>query len=73
MNSKHFYGQTFFQNHSSIIHKYYKDNISRYILTDPWFDSPAFGSWLPSFPPSLNKEHIIALAMDGRLDVLISQ
>jgi len=66
------YGKTFFQNHSSIVHKYYDKGQVKYVMTDPWFDKPAFGSWLPSIPPAIGKERILALAYEERLSIVIS-
>jgi hypothetical protein len=66
------YGKTFFQNHASIIHKYYDGKIAKYLITDPWVNSPAFGSWLPSFPPVISNDRLLSLALDKRLIILIS-
>lgn len=66
------HGETCFQGHSSVIHKYYDNNEAHYLLLDPWFDKPAFGSWLPSFVPAVSKEKLLTLAADKRLTVLIS-
>jgi hypothetical protein len=42
----------------------------RYLLTDPWHQKPAFGSWLPTFPSFLHPAYLAALG--ARLTVLIS-
>ena len=34
-----------FLNHSSVIIRYEGE----YLICDPWFEKPAFGSWLPTF------------------------
>ena len=55
-----------FQNHSSLLLQY-RD---RYLLTDPWYNQPAFGSWLPSFAPYIHPTYIAALG--DKLSILIS-
>lgn len=55
-----------FQNHSSILLQYG----DRYLLTDPWYNKPAFGSWLPSFPPYIHPTYLAALG--ERLTILVS-
>ena len=35
------------------------------ILTDPWYDKPAFGSWLPTPPMSIHPVYILTLAKDN--------
>jgi len=55
-----------FQNHSSLL-LHYGD---RYLLTDPWYNQPAFGSWLPSIAPYIHPTYLAALG--ERLTILIS-
>jgi len=55
-----------FQNHSSLL-LHYGD---RYLLTDPWYNQPAFGSWLPSLAPYIHPTYLAALG--ERLTILIS-
>lgn len=55
-----------FQNHSSLLIHY----ADKYLLTDPWYDQPAFGSWLPSLPPYLHPSYLAALG--DKLTILIS-
>lgn len=45
-------------NHSSVLIKE-KDC---FILTDPWFERPAFGSWLPVPPTSVHPSYLVALS-----------
>jgi L-ascorbate metabolism protein UlaG (beta-lactamase superfamily) len=66
------YGETCFQGHASVIHKYYNNNQAHFLLLDPWFDMPAFGSWLPSFVPAVSKEKLLTLAVDKKLTVIVS-
>jgi len=35
---------------------------SEFILTDPWFEKPAFGSWLPVPPMSIHPAYLTSLA-----------
>ena len=55
-----------FQNHSSLL----IENKGKYLLTDPWVDQPAFGSWLPSFPPYIHPSYLASL--ENNLTILIS-
>lgn len=55
-----------FQNHSSLL-LHYGD---RYLLTDPWYNQVAFGSWLPSLAPYIHPTYLAALG--ERLTILIS-
>ena len=55
-----------FQNHSSIL----LQHDDKYLLTDPWYDAPAFGSWLPSLPPYIHPVYFASL--EDRLSILIS-
>ena len=55
-----------FQNHSSLLIQV----DDRYLLTDPWYNQPAFGSWLPSFAPYIHPSYLAALG--EKLTILIS-
>ena len=55
-----------FLNHSSIIVRYKEE----YILCDPWFEKPAFGSWLPTFGMFVHPMYIASL--EDKLKILIS-
>ncbi|MBT3549138.1 MAG: MBL fold metallo-hydrolase [Gammaproteobacteria bacterium] len=55
-----------FQNHSSLLIQVGE----RYLLTDPWFNQPAFGSWLPTFAPYIHPTYLAALG--DKLNILIS-
>lgn len=55
-----------FQNHASLLIE--KDG--HYLLTDPWFEKPAFGSWLPTFPAFIQPSYLAALG--DKLSILIS-
>ena len=55
-----------FVNHASVLVR----NGSHYLLTDPWHQRPAFGSWLPSLPQYMHPAYFAALG--DRLAVLIS-
>ena len=55
-----------FQNHSSLLIQYG----DRYLLTDPWYDRPAFGSWLPSLAPYIHPTYLAGLG--ERLSILVS-
>lgn len=55
-----------FQNHSSLLIQ----NSDKYLLTDPWYNKPAFGSWLPSMPPYIHPSYLAALG--DKLTVLVS-
>jgi hypothetical protein len=41
-----------------------------FLLTDPWFEKPAFGSWLPTFPMFVHPAYLAALK--DKLSILIS-
>ena len=45
-------------NHSSVLIQ----EGSNFILTDPWFEKPAFGSWFPVPPTSIHPVYLVALA-----------
>jgi hypothetical protein len=55
-----------FINHSSVLIR----RSGQYLLTDPWYQRPAFGSWLPSLPQYMHPAYLAALG--ERLSVLIS-
>lgn len=55
-----------FQNHSSLLIQY----ADRYLLTDPWYNKPAFGSWLPSMAPYVHPSYLAALG--DKLTILVS-
>ena len=42
----------------------------QYLLTDPWYNQPAFGSWLPSLAPYIHPTYLAALGK--RISILIS-
>ncbi|WP_038015084.1 MBL fold metallo-hydrolase, partial [Terasakiella pusilla] len=42
----------------------------RYVLTDPWYNKPAFGSWLPSLAPYIHPSYLAALG--DKLTILVS-
>ena len=45
-------------NHSSVLIQ----EGDKFVLTDPWFEKPAFGSWLPVPPTSVHPAYLSALA-----------
>ena len=47
-----------FLNHSSVL----LQRGDNFILTDPWYDKPAFGSWLSVPPPIYHPAYFIAMA-----------
>ena len=56
-------------NHSSVL---IQDGDS-FILTDPWYARPAFGSWLPTPPMSVHPVYLVALAKNNtNFNILIS-
>ncbi|MHC8509694.1 MAG: MBL fold metallo-hydrolase [Rhodospirillales bacterium] len=55
-----------FQNHASLL----LEHKGRYLLTDPWFDAPAFGSWMPAFQPYIHPAYMASLG--DKLTVLVS-
>lgn len=57
--------QVLFINHASLL----IEHEGQYLLTDPWNERPAFGSWLPSHPPAV---HPVYLASLENLSILIS-
>ena len=58
--------KVFFQNHSSLLIQHE----DRYLLTDPWYNKPAFGSWLPSMAPYVHPSYLAALG--DKLTILVS-
>jgi hypothetical protein len=55
-----------FINHASVLIRYENS----FLLTDPWFEKPAFGSWLPTFPMFVHPAYLAALK--DKLSLLIS-
>jgi hypothetical protein len=55
-----------FVNHASVLIK----KGDRYLLTDPWHQRPAFGSWLPTFQQYVHPTYLAALG--DKLTILIS-
>ena len=55
-----------FINHASVLIEYQ----DKFLLTDPWFEKPAFGSWLPTFPMFVHPAYLAALG--DKLSILIS-
>jgi len=55
-----------FINHASVLIRYE----DAFLLTDPWFERPAFGSWLPTFPMFVHPAYLAALG--EKLSILIS-
>lgn len=47
-----------FINHSSVL---IQDG-ENFILTDPWYEKPAFGSWLPVPPTSIHPAYLLSLS-----------
>jgi len=46
---------------------------SSFILTDPWFEKPAFGSWLPTPPTSIHPVYLLALAnSNSNFNIVVS-
>ena len=45
-------------NHSSVLIQ----EGNEFVLTDPWFESPAFGSWFPVPPTSIPPAYLVALS-----------
>ena len=56
-----------FINHSSIL----VDAGETIILTDPWFDKPAFGSWLPSPPSLFHPVYLLSLAESNKQNFIL--
>lgn len=57
-----------FVSHASVLIRHGDD----FLLTDPWYLSPAFTSWTPCPPPSVNPEIIEALSRTGKLALVLS-
>ncbi len=56
-------------NHSSVLIQ----EGNNFILTDPWFEKPAFGSWFPVPPTSVHPVYLFALAKsDANFAIAIS-
>jgi L-ascorbate metabolism protein UlaG (beta-lactamase superfamily) len=55
-----------FVNHASILIK----PGARYMLTDPWHQKPAFGSWLPTLPQYIHPAYMASLGR--KFAILIS-
>lgn len=55
-----------FINHASFVLQY----DGHYLYCDPWHESPAFGSWLPTLPMYCHPAYLAALK--GRVSLLIS-
>ena len=56
-------------NHASVLIQE-DDN---FILTDPWYEQPAFGSWLPVPPTSIHPVYLLSLAKaNPKFKILIS-
>ena len=56
-------------NHSSVLIQ----EGNNFILTDPWFEKPAFGSWFPVPPTSVHPVYLVALAKsDANFSIAIS-
>ena len=55
-------------NHSSVLIAY-RNN---YILTDPFYNSPAFETWLPSPPSFYNPAYLLALSKSNDFAIIIS-
>lgn len=58
----------YFISHASVLFRFGDE----YLLTDPWYLTPAFSSWTPIPPPVVNLSVLEALSKTGRLTVLIS-
>ena len=43
-----------------------------YLLTDPWFETPAFGSWVPNPPSFINPLYLAANTYNDKTAILIS-
>lgn len=55
-----------FQNHSSLVIK----NGEHYIFLDPWYNQPAFGSWLPTLASYIHPAYLASLK--DKLTILVS-
>lgn len=45
---------------------------NHFLLTDPWYQRPAFGSWLPVPPLAIHPSYLVALASSVPFGLLIS-
>ena len=52
-----------FLNHASVLIRYE----DQYLLTDPWYQKPAFGSWLPLPPLAVHPAYLAALGHNLRI------
>jgi hypothetical protein len=57
-------------NHASVL----INNDGNFLLLDPWYIKPSFGSWLPSPPSAINPAYIVALAKSrkGKFAIVVS-
>lgn len=55
-----------FNNHASLLIKHN----GKFLLTDPWFQTLAFGSWLPTYPPAFHPTYLASLKEN--LAILVS-
>lgn len=55
-----------FINHASLL----LESDDSFLLTDPWVAAPAFGSWLPTFPPAIDP--VALLSLGSRLTIVLS-
>lgn len=58
--------EVLFNNHASLLIK----KNGKFLLTDPWYQTPAFGSWLPTYPPYLHPVYLASLK--DALTILVS-
>lgn len=53
-----------FLNHASVIVEYDDGKNQQMVMTDPWFQKPAFGSWLPNPPTAFHPALLASLSYD---------
>ncbi|QDV20647.1 Putative Rieske 2Fe-2S iron-sulfur protein [Gimesia panareensis] len=53
-----------FLNHASVIIEYNDGQNQQMVMTDPWFQQPAFGSWLPNPPTAFHPALLASLSYD---------
>lgn len=53
-----------FINHASVIIEYNDGQNQQMVMTDPWFQQPAFGSWLPNPPTAFHPALLASLSYD---------
>ncbi|MCU1486929.1 MAG: hypothetical protein JWN67_3675 [Actinomycetia bacterium] len=58
----------YFVSHASVLLR----SGDHWLLTDPWYEAPAFSTWVPSPPPAMNPAMLLGLAATGRLAVVVS-